>query len=194
MNGASIHCPARAADRQARHLVRRQQRHEARVGMRRNAELIVCDDILRRIVRHAQLVHRVRERLVEIVRRQFEREGVERHQFQRQGFQGIGIGRARFAKAGQIRRPLVGTNERLSGQHIRMVCRQIAGHEERFVDVRLVVLIELRMPCCAATHRQIADVELIELDRELRLERKLMESAGGIEGADRSGPAPRHGW
>ena len=43
----------------SRDLVGRQQSHEARIGVRRQTELVVGHRILRRIMRHAQFEHRI---------------------------------------------------------------------------------------------------------------------------------------
>jgi hypothetical protein len=64
-----------------------------------------------------------------------------------------------------------------------MVVRQVARHEEGFVEIGLGHGLHRRGAQRIAAHRQVADIVLVDPDVHLPVERQGMESRGLLEGA-----------
>jgi len=108
---------ALGADRKARHVVGREQGEKARIGMRRQPELILYRAVLMRVVRHAQGVLALPKGTIEILGRQVERAGIEAHHLLHQPLQRVAIVDDGFAEARQIIRPAVGSSEAAVGEY-----------------------------------------------------------------------------
>src|SRR5882757_8950681 len=100
------------AEREAGHLVRRQQRHERAVAVRSQAEFVFLGSRrLRRVVREAKREGRFSKSMGKPVRREVEGYGIDRQYRQGQALQRSAIGEARLAKARQGIGPLVASSE-----------------------------------------------------------------------------------
>src|SRR5256886_8347328 len=74
------------------------------------------------------------------------------------------------------------STQRRAGEGVGMVGAAVVADEEALVEVRPGRLVNRRVPLHALVHRQVADVVLVDLERELFLQGDRVELARGVEG------------
>ena len=150
--------------------------------MRGEAEALAIQLRLRFVADQPQRAGRVGEVAVEIRRRQVERGGKHRQQPMREALHGREIRHGRGAELRQRGRPLVQPHHRVAGQDLRIIRRAIAHDVEALVAVGPLVGVHGRCADGLRALRQVADVDVADLERELLLHRQVEETRGGGEG------------
>ena len=156
------------ADREPGHVLSREHRDERVVGVGPLTELLLVVGLLRRVVQEAQIdVRLVGEERPEVSRRHVERPREQGQYPLAQAFHGLEVADHRRPHRVVASGPLVSASERASGHDVRMVSAPVVADEEALVVVGPGRLVDRRGPLHALIHRQVADVVLVDLEREL---------------------------
>ena len=174
----------RQPHRQPRHLGARQRGHKAVVGMRPLAKEVVFDRLLRRVVQEAQggvrLVGEIRR---EKLGRHAQRHGEGRQHPVAHRPERVEISYHVPADLGQARRPLVAAAQRRAGDHLGMVGAAVMADEKALVLVRPGRFVDGRGALHRGIDRQIADIVVVEPERQLLRQGQGMKPARGGKGA-----------
>ena len=165
----------RRAHLQAGNVALREEREEVRVRVWSDAELIGLGGD-RRIVRHPERELALRERGVERRRRQIERHRDHAQHARAERVHRVGVGEDGLAESRQALRPQVRADPAPPGAHERIVGRAFTPGKERFVQVRLVIGVDLRCPHHVPAERHVAVVVLVHQQRALRVHRLIVEA------------------
>src|ERR1051326_799853 len=152
---------------EARELRLRQERDEVVVGVRREAELVVLGRRVRRGVDQPDRAVRLGEGLGEKIGREIARQREQRNQPRRHRLHRPVVCRRRGAELWHVLGPSVEPDERLFVDDVGVVGGAVAGDVEALAEIRPGVLVDRRMTHDLPAERQVADVVLADLEREL---------------------------